>query len=677
MSGVALVGASEEMPWTYWLIRNLAEHGYSGPVWPVNPRREQVHGLTAYPSLADLPGVPSAAVCLLRPDLAETAIDQLVELGTRVVVLISNGFRETGDEAAAERESRIARRCRDADVRLIGPNCVGFADFGSGLALVAEPLPAGLRPGPVTVASQSGALLSGAVGAVAGSGHGLRRAYSIGNGAAFGVTDAVEEFCSDDASVLVLVLEAVAEPDRFAAAVATAKAAGKHVIALRLGRSDRAATVAKSHTGAVVGPDHLWQAWLSRLGVVEADTIEELPVLVTLLMNKTRQADGGVFILTGSGGAAGYAADLASRTGVALAELSAATVDGLREVMPPGVFIGNPLDLTGANAERKKRVNDLIYADPAVAIVVEPYSLPWPDEAPDRHWFRAGLLGLAEASARSGRLTLTASVSAQPLTSWMTDLHAVGDVVAGQGFVAAMGAVAKVYPAASTRRPAPAAEPWAADESVLAEAQSREVLAALGVPLVRGELAADAESSARYAATLTGPVAIKAAVEGLAHKGRLGGVRLDLTTPEAVAQACEEMAASLAARGVSAPVRFLVQQMVRGPELLLGFTRDATAGPAVTIGVGGWAVELVSPLLTISLSGPRSQWDAAALRTLIDSCGLAQAIGDRAAGELAELTAQLASHFVTGPLADYATLECNPVTLTANGPVVVDALLIA
>jgi hypothetical protein len=131
------------------------------------------------------------------------------------------------------------------------------------------------------------------------------------------------------------------------------------------------------------------------------------------------------------------------------------------------------------------------------------------------------------------------------------------------------------------------------------------------------------------------------------------------------------------ARGVSAPVRFLVQPMVRGPELLLGFTRDATAGPAVTIVAGGWAVELLSPLLTVSLSGPRSGWDAAALRTLIDSCGLGQAIGDRAAGELAELIAQLAGHFVTGTLAGYATLECNPVTLTGDGPVVVDALLIA
>ncbi|MGY1806970.1 acetate--CoA ligase family protein [Blastococcus sp. SYSU D00669] len=676
LGAVALVGASESMPWTYWLVRNLADHGFTGAVWPVNPRQSQVHGLPAFASIADLPAAPDVGVCLLRPELAEDAVEQLLGRGVRTIVLISNGFRETGDPAAAEREQRIAARCRAAGARLIGPNCVGFADLGRRLALVAEPLPRGLTAGTVSVVSQSGALLSGVVGAVAASGSGVHLAYSIGNGAAFGVADALEEFVAGDDSLLVLVLEGVGEPERFAAAARQARAAGKLVLALCLARSERAAVVAQSHTGAVVGSDRLIQAWLWRLGVVSVDSIEELPYLVQLLAHAGGRPEAGVFVLTGSGGAAGYAADLAGRYGVALAELSPTTVEALRELMPSGVYIGNPLDLTGANGERKKQVRDQVFRDPAVGVVVEPYALPWPDDAADRFWFRDGLLGLAESAREAGKVTLTASTFGEPVTPWVDELSAKQPVVSGPSFVAAMSAAAKVYPVAGGVGGGhrEGAGPATA-RGVLAEAEARDVLARLGVPLVDGVVVDDPRAAAEHAAGVEGPFAVKAAVEGLAHKGRVSGVRLDLVSPEAVAAACEQMRRDIGAAGVDRPVRFLVQRMVRGPELLLGFIRDAVAGPTVTVGVGGWAVELVPPLGTLALTGP----EAPTVDETVDSLtrwGLARAVGPAALQSFARLTAELAGHFADGDLAAYSTLELNPVVLTPEGPRVVDALLI-
>jgi acyl-CoA synthetase (NDP forming) len=674
---VAIVGASESMPWSYWLIRNLEGHGFTGPIWPVNPNHPQVHGRSAFPKVGDLPGAPASGVCLLRPDLAEPAVSELLEAGCQTVVLVSNGFRETGDADAARRERRIAAACRSAGARLIGPNCVGFADFPGRQVLIAEPLPAGVRPGPVSVASQSGALLSCVIGAIGAAGSGIDRAYSLGNGASFDVVDAAEEFTSSaTARVLVLVLEGISEPRRFAAAVRAAHAAGKRVVALRLGRSDRAAALALSHTGTVAGPGLLTGAWLNELGVVTADTIEELSVLVPLIEHAPAAGGRGVLVMTSSGGAAGYAIDLAAAHGAQLAELGPATVAKLRTLLPAGTFAGNPLDVVGAPPQTKAVIRDLVYADPSVGLVIEPYALPWPDEDPSRRWFRAGLMGLAESARASGTPTVVASAFGEPPSDWVLGLRNVGPLVVGASLQAALGAVAKVFPRRAAGPAAAAGRGAPASQDVVAEAEARELLSGLGFPMIAGSVAADAAAAAELAGQIGGPVAVKAAVTGLAHKGRVGGVRLDRAGAQAVLDACAEITAGLRSNGIQGPVRFLIQEMARGPEILVGLVRDRTAGPTVTLGLGGWAAELAGPLATLALTD-RSSWSPDRIDRVLASCGLRAALGAEAAGQLGVLVSQLSEDFTVGGLASWQTVECNPVVLTPDGPRIVDALLIS
>lgn len=676
---VVIVGASESMPWSYWLIRNLEGHGFSGPVWPVNPNHPQVHGRTAFAKISDLPGPAGSGVVLVRPDLAESAVSELLEAGCQTVVLVSNGFRETGDASAARREERIAMACRSAGARLIGPNCVGFADFPGGQVLIAEPLPAGIRPGTVSVASQSGALLSSVIGAVSAAGSGIDRAYSLGNGAGFDVVDAAEEFAgSATARVLVLVLEGVSEPRRFAAAVRAAGLAGQRVVALRLGRSARAAELALSHTGTVASPDLLTGAWLNDLGVITADTIEELSVLVPLISRAAPSGGRGVLVMTSSGGAAGYAIDLAVAHGAQLAELSPVTVDRLRALLPAGTYAGNPLDVVGAPPPKKAAIRDLVYADPSVGLVVEPYSLPWPDEDPSRRWFREGLMGLAASARASGTPTVVTSTFGDPPSDWVLGLREPGLMVIGPSLQAAMNAVAKVFPRRAEADPA-AIVPGrtvAASRGVVAEAEARELLTGLDFPVIAGSVAADPQDAARLAEQIGGPVAVKAAVSGLAHKARVGGVRLDLAGGQAVRDACAEITAGLRSNGVLGPVRFLVQEMARGPEILVGLIRDRVAGPTVTLGLGGWAAELAGALTTLALTDS-SSCSGERIDGALASCGLAAALGGEAAGQLSALVSRLCEAFTSGGLASWQTVECNPVVLTPAGPRIVDALLVA
>ena len=676
-AGIALVGASESMPWSYWIIRNLETYGYTGPIWPVNPRQQQVHGKPAFPSIDALPGAPSIGVCLLRPDLAESAINEFLALGVRTIVLISNGFRETGDPAAAAREQRIAVACRTAGARLIGPNCVGFGAFGAGTVPIAEPFVNGVRVGTVSIASQSGALVAAVVGAVHSGGSGIDRVYSLGNGAAFDVVDATWEFArSSSSTVLVAVLEGLARAEDFAAAVRAAHGSGKHVVVLRLGRSDRSAQVAKSHTGSVVGANRLMSAWLRDIGVVEADTIDELGVLAVLLDQPPPPIGSGVFVLSASGGAAGYAADLAVANGVELAELAPATSEALRNAMPVGAYIGNPLDVVGATPERKQVIRELIYRDPNVGLVLEPYALPWPDESPDREWYREGLAGLARVSRELGTPTLTASVFSEPMTEWVDQLRFGGGLIADTGLTAAMRALGKIFQARPDEHsPSNASDPASTDASVVAEAEARELLSQEGFPVVRGGVADSPYAAGELAVELGGPVAIKAAVSGLAHKARIGGVALDVLGRDRTEAVSAEMIGSVRAAGVVGEVRLMVQEMVRGPEILIGLIRDVVVGPTCTVGFGGWAAELAPPLDSFTLNDPTT-FTADAMVERITSWGLVKALGGKTVADLATLLAELCESFSTGKFAGYETLEINPVVMTAGGPCIVDALLV-
>ena len=234
-AGVAVVGASERTLWTYWLLRNLEIYGYGSQIWPINPNRKEVFGHTCFADLDQIPGRPEIGVIVVRPELAAAAGERLVDLGAASVVVVSNGFSEAGTEAGIRAEAELVKVCEAGGVRLLGPNCVGYASLHDGFCAIAEPVPSGMMAGSITVTSHSGAMLSGVLGALAGEGLGMDQCYSIGNGASFDMAASLEAAVrSPHTKVICAVVEGIPHRERLEEIVAAGHALGKEFVFLLL-----------------------------------------------------------------------------------------------------------------------------------------------------------------------------------------------------------------------------------------------------------------------------------------------------------------------------------------------------------------------------------------------------------------------------------------------------------
>ncbi len=674
--GTVVVGASEKTLWSHWLVTNLRDYNPDTPLWVINPQQDSVHGIPALKAIADLPTVPSIGVVMLRADRCVDVVRELVALGTSDIVVVSTGFQESRTDEGAAYQGALIEAVQGTATRLIGPNCVGFADLTNGICAVSEPLPQ-MHAGTVSVISQSGGLLASCIGAIAAHQVGLDKCYSIGNGAAFGVHDALAELAANDTTdTICAVLESITDAAAFEAAAIDARERGKNIVAVKIGRSAQARSVAVSHTGAAVGDDAAIDAWFRRLGVYRVDSINEAGALVSLLDwldVATLDSRTGVFIATGSGGGCGVAADLADRAGVRLAQLAEDSVARLRELLPAGAYIGNPLDVTGAATDPNGlTAYDHIMTDPKVGLILQPMTIPWPDDSDGRRWHRASFEAITEAAEKSRTPLIPVSFYQQHRTAWITG-QSMGWVNVHDQLEAVVGALAALFP----RIDAPVAEAVGAqpkrDVEVLSELPGRKVLAEAGLPLVPGGWAADAERVVELGRTLPGPWVVKVASDTIEHKARVGGVQIGIVDEAGLRAAAQAIQAGLDKHGVSDRADgFLVQQMVFGQEVLVGCLTDADGRRTLNIGVGGWAAEAFPDIKTLLLPLANGE-----LQQVIERSSFGRLLSAANRAALVSVVGDIAISFVSGPLQRFQTVEINPVILTPTGPMIADALLVA
>jgi acyl-CoA synthetase (NDP forming) len=661
-------------------MRNIREYSYPGEVWPVNPNRENIYGAKCYPRVAALPEAPETAVLITNPARAVAAARELVERGTRRLVVVSDGFRETATAEGIARESALSELAAQSGAQLIGPNCVGFASFHDACCAIAEPIPLGIQPGPVSVISQSGVLTNAALTALHDEQLGIDVCYSLGNGASFGLARSLRSVAERPATTTVCaVVENLGVDGALAAAVSAGRAAGVEFLFLLLGQSDDGKRVAQSHTGAVVGDQRVMRAWLEDLGVILADSFEELARAASLLTTVGRPGpDRGVFVLSVSGGAAGLAADTAARCGLPLARVSPQTEAALKQHLLPGTTVGNPLDVTThGGPDSVRAIYELVAADPAVGILLDPYGMSWPDDSYERRWHRGTFDRMAAAVAESGVSLIITNLVSQPETDYMRRLAKADNVVVNIGTTVTLNALAKLYVhsgVAPAEQPAPAAPKAAATAaSVVDELRARAILSEAGFPVVPGAHVPTPAAAAAATEGLRAPWVAKLSLAGLGHKGRVGGVRLGLCRTEEVEQACQEISDRVASLGVADPddVSFMIQQMEFGPELLVSAVRDRVAGPSLIVGVGGWAAETGTLFAVIPLPAGRE-----VIGRRLRESGLPHLLDADKVDGLARLLDALGTAFTAGQLAGYAEVECNPVIVGSAGPVIADALLI-
>jgi acetate---CoA ligase (ADP-forming) len=684
---VAVVGASRTRGTVGGeLFHNLLAAGFEGPVYPVNPTTAVVQSVVAYPSVLDVPGPVDLAVVAVPADRVVATARQCAAKGVRGLVVISAGFAETGPEGAG-RQAELLRVCREAGMRMVGPNCLGIVNTAPGVRLDATFGPVVPELGRVGFLSQSGALGLAIVDYANALGLGLSSFVSVGNKADISGNDLLAYWEQDEATdVILLYLESFGNPRKFAR-LARQVGRSKPIVAVKSGRSAAGARATSSHTGALLAAsDATVDALFRQAGVVRTDTLAELFDVAALLANQPLPAGRRVAIVTNAGGPGILCADACEAGGLEVVRLS----DGLRArlaaFLPAAAATGNPVDLlASAPAEHHRRALELVVGsgevDAVIAIFIPPLATDPRDVA------RA----IRDAAAQAGPVPLlTLFMSAEGVPG---ELRGPDVRIPSYRFPedAARALVRAVEHAAWRRRPegrVPDLEGIRRDEAaaLLAAAlrdgphwldpgEVARLLGCYGLPLVAGRVVATPEQAGTAAEELGGTVALKAIARGLVHKTGAQAVRLGLAGERAeVRRAAEEMAVAVGAAGHE--VRgFLVQQMVAGGvEMLVGVVHDASFGPVVACGAGGTTVELLHD--AVARITPLTDLDAGEMvRSLATSPLLDGYRGAPPADVPALEDVLLRVSALVEAHPQVAELDCNPVMVlpAGRGAVVVDA----
>jgi acyl-CoA synthetase (NDP forming) len=680
---IALVGVSERSLWSNLVLDGLDLMGFDGRLELVNPLWSEVRGRPVRASLAEMAaerGPVDVAFVLTAASQVSAVLDDAATAGIADIIVLASGFSETGPEGAAA-ERGLAERARDAGLRVLGPNALGYVNPVARVGLF-PPLPRHPppHPGPVAIVSQSGGVAAELLDVLAAADLGASLLVGVGNEACIDVADVIGYLADDPATrVICLFLETVRNPDKFLAAAGRARACGTLVVAIKVGRSSAAARSVAAHTGGIAGDDRAVSAALRSAGILRVDTPEELLTTagVALALSGGRGGalaggrggalaggcGGALAAIAISGGACALIADAADRHGLELAGLSDATTRPIAEAIAAFGQVTNPLDVTGAVISRPEILETVLRAlrgDPAVHTVLCQMPL-----AEHRTVASDALLEvLARASKpHPGRAdVLIASGNEVSLSASAREcLREFGLPFAWGNAEHVVAAVARL----GTRRSAPprpaglgtpVAVPARPRRGTWSEADGRLLLMENGVPVVPGTVVRDAESAAR-AGALYGEAAVKAVSSSLVHKSDTGAVRLGVL---GTGQMRASFHAVSAAAGQREPAVLITPMRRGGIELLVGVVRDVQWGLLLAVGLGGIWAEILD-----DASVRRLPVDRAEAARMLDELRGRRLLDGYRAGPPADLDAVAAVICRVGALAagigdELESLEINP-----------------
>jgi acyl-CoA synthetase (NDP forming) len=572
------------------------QFGYAGALYPVNPKAELVQGLRAYPSLSAI-GAPVDLVIIALPAAqAEGALAEAAALGVRGVLMFSSGFAEVGGDGVAA-QARLTAIAQAAGVRLLGPNCLGFMNPAQQVYATFSPVPrtGRVKPGDIGIVSQSGAFGAYAYALARERGLGLSMWLTTGNEADISFADGIEWLAHDPGTRVIMgYMEGCRDGPRLRRALATAHAAGKPVVIVKVGRTAIGAQAAASHTAALAGDDAVVDAVLREYGVHRARDINEFFGVAAgaSIAGLPKGRSTGLFTL--SGGVGVLMADEAVAAGLAVTPLSDAAQATIRGWVPFAAP-ANPVDITG------QVTNDSSLIERSATLMLN-----------DQHYhswvgFMAvggmnealvpvfqGLVRTLRAEHPDTVLTLCTLMSPER----RQQLEAMGCLVSTEPAeaVRTIGTLATLAERLAQPVPAPALvpdSPIAVPAGTLTEPQGLALLSRAGVRTVPHRVVHDADAAVQAADALGYPVVLKIVSPDITHKSDVGGVALGLRDAAALRAACERMRNDVARHAPTARIDgLLVAPMVGGGvECILGIQRDPVFGPMVMFGLGGVFVE--------------------------------------------------------------------------------------
>jgi acetyl coenzyme A synthetase (ADP forming)-like protein len=676
---IAVIGASTR-PGTvgHELVHSLLEAGFGGAIYPVNPKGDAVEGLVAYRSVAEVPGVIDLGIVAIAADKVAALVPDCAAKGARGLVVISGGFAEVGPEGA-RRQRELTSAARKHGMRIIGPNCVGIVNTDPSVRLDATFGAATAIPGPIALASQSGAVGIAVLNAATRAGMGISSFVSLGNKADVSGNDFMQYWEDDERTrVVLLYLESFGNPTKFARLTRRIGRL-KPIIAVKSGRTAAGRKAASSHTAAMAANDDAVQALLHHCGVVRVDTIGDLLDTALVLAHQPLPAGGRVAIVGNSGGPGIMGADACTSANLTLATISGDCRNILESQLSAAASATNPVDLLGdAAPSTYQAAISAVAKDPgvdALVVIHAPTLVADPD----------AIAAAIASAATNGKPVLSVIIGRDRGLLADGSHNPVPVFGSVEPAIAALGHAVNY---ATWRARPPDHDPSRDDidlpaaraivDRVLAgdplgrwldPEEISGLLASHRLPYLAGTRVDDIETACAAARKVGYPVVLKADGADIVHKSDVGGVALGLRSSSAVAKAWNEMASAIGPKMTGA----LVQPMAQpGVELIAGAVRDDTFGPLVLFGMGGITAELlgdrgvrVAPLSDLEAGELVHSLRCAPLLTGYRG---AEPVDVRS---LADLLVRLS--LLARDVPEIRELDLNPVIASADGVVAVDA----
>ena len=687
---VAIVGATDRGGPGRAVMESLGAIGFTGAIYPVNPNYPTVLNVKCYPSLMELPEAPDMVVFSIRNPLIPEQMRLAVRRGARAAVIYDSGFAELGGDGA-KLQDEIAGLARESGMAVCGPNCMGILNPPARVTTYKQNIinPAAIV-GNVGVVSQSGSVCIALLSDLRR--FGISLSVSAGNEAVTRTVDYLDYLIDDpNTKAIATFTETVREPERYVEALDRAADAGKPVVVIKVGRTERTQRAITSHTGGLAGSSRVFSELLRAHRAIEVNDLDEMTEVLAVCQGKRWPRDRGISVVTGSGGLSELILDNATACGLDLPPLSTEERAEAERVIGRITGDGNPFDAWGNGnyavniphalsvAANSPRIHSVLYCadtsnDPVIG-------------SPARVFENVDMLAKAAGASDKPHYLLStrSGVMNRKQIEGMRDagLVVVGGTRAGLGALDRIGrwsvGLSKVRVSAAAPPKIRLTDELKGGRRTINEHDAKRLLAAYGIPVTREQRVSTAAEAVAAARTLGYPVVLKALSDDIAHKTELGLVAVNLKDEAELARAHAQLSELLAKMDSRpADATFLGQEFVAGGlEVFAGVSRDPDFGLTLAFGLGGVAIEVIRDFALRML--PLRDGDAEAM--IAETRGAAL-LGAHRRGEAADVKSLAALLYALGDFAWHnaqiiAEIDLNPIKVHARDSIVVDALIVA
>ena len=692
-----LVGANDRPgSWAWRVLRNLKQYEFPQPLYLVNPRRTEIGGDRCYPDFKSLPEPPDHLVVLVPAPGVPEVLRSGAAAGARSATVFSSGFGEAYNSDAAPLGRELKAVIAETGLAVSGPNCMGNICAKTRLVTLSEDRPLLLREGPIALVGQSGGMMIFLNAALEERGMNAEYLITSGNEAGLGIPDYIAFFSDQpELKVIIVYIEAIADIEKFKAACRMARAAGKAIVAVKLGQSESGRNAAMAHTASLAGSIEAFDAVAADLGIVRADTLDDAVEISELLVHTGAPGGRRLGAITLSGAFRGLLYDAAERNGLQFPKLADATLEKLNAILGVGSLVSNPIDggfgVLSSDDNYKASIAAL-QADPNIDMILIQENLPR-EPGSDRaeryiHTVEAIVAGGAPkpiaiiTPVSHSQSDYSRALRAQvPHVSFLLEVNKSLRAIAS---VARRDELERLARSSTKAASTPAEIAAAARVRTLAkngaaaldEVESKALIRAYGIPTPTEIAVQSADDAVKAARQIGYPVVLKAVAAKLLHKSDAGAVALHLGDDDAVRAAYGRIAENVRRAGIATLDAMLVcQQISGGLELVLGLNRDPEMGLVVMAGSGGVLLELTKD---VAFAAPPITRDKA--RAMIERTHAARLLrGYRSSPALdaeAMVDALVALGRIAEDLADVVqSIDINPFVVLPRGGFALDALL--